>query len=242
MSSNYFPYSEDDYWEDDYFDEDWVETAEFFAEDPHDWELFYGEPSSFSRFFNGWTVIGIMMIFIFGYAAFANQGRVVQGSGQRGVENVQNGSGSLVIAGSQTAVFSPYEEYTITQGLHGQSYGHLAIDIAAGRGEPILSPINGQVTANYIDEYKNTTLVLENEAYIVTLLHGEFTVNKGDIIEIGDKIGGESNKGYTMDMQGNLCYGREYCGNHTHLNIYDKRLQANVNPLDLISNNPISSH
>ena len=242
MSSNYFPYSEDEYWEDDYFNEEWVETAEFFAEDQYDGDLFYDAHHSFSSFFNGWTVVGLVMIFIFGYAAFANQNGVAHDATQRNVEHVQNNADSVVITGSQTAVFAPYEEYTLTQGLHGQSYGHLAIDIAAGRGEPILSPVNGQVTERYIDEYDNTTLVIENEAYIVTLLHGEFTVNKGDIIEIGDKIGGESNKGYTMDMQGNLCYGREYCGNHTHLNIYDKRLQANVNPLDLISNNPISSH
>ena len=26
----------------------------------------------------------------------------------------------------------PYDNYFLTQGVHGQSYGHLAIDIAAG--------------------------------------------------------------------------------------------------------------
>ncbi len=133
-----------------------------------------------------------------------------------------------------TAVAAPYAEYTLTQGLHGQSYGHLAIDLAAGRGEPVQSPIHGYVSNLYIDEYGNTTLVLENEVYTVTMLHGDFAVAIGDEVTLGQVVGKESNNGYTMDFFGNLCYGRVYCGNHTHLNIYDKRIQANVNPLDLM--------
>lgn len=133
-----------------------------------------------------------------------------------------------------TTVIAPYKEYNLTQGLHGQSYGHLAIDLAAGRGEPVLSPINGIVTDYYIDEYNNTTLVIENDAFQVTLLHGDFNVSQGDELQIGQVIGTEGNNGYTKDYWGNLCYGRVHCGNHTHLNIFDKRLNANVNPLDLI--------
>ena len=33
-------------------------------------------------------------------------------------------------------------------------------------------------------------------------------------------------------MQGNPCRQRQ-CGYHTHLNVYDKRVQANINPLTL---------
>jgi murein DD-endopeptidase MepM/ murein hydrolase activator NlpD len=128
---------------------------------------------------------------------------------------------------------APYTDYRITQGLHGYSYGHMAIDLAAGRGEPVLSPINGSVTASYLDEYGNTTLIIENEIYTITMLHGEYSVRVGDSLSAGQQVGVESNKGYTMDMAGNLCYNREWCGNHTHLNVYDKRLNANVNPLDL---------
>lgn len=43
----------------------------------------------------------------------------------------------------------------------------------------------------------------------------------------------ESNIGYTLDMAGNLCAGRD-CGYHTHLNVYDKRLGYNIDPLSLI--------
>lgn len=127
-----------------------------------------------------------------------------------------------------------YDNYSITQGPHGQSYGHMAIDIAAGRGAPIKSPINGVVTEMYIDQYNNTTLVIENDVYTVTMLHGDFSVTTGDKLKAGEVVGTEGNNGYTMDMAGNLCYGRAWCGNHTHLNVYNKQIGANVNPLELI--------
>jgi murein DD-endopeptidase MepM/ murein hydrolase activator NlpD len=132
-------------------------------------------------------------------------------------------------------VVAPYAvDYTITQGVHGQSYGHMAVDLAVGRGTAVTSPINGRVTALYTDEYGNPTLVIENQRYTVTLLHGDYTVSLNDEVTIGQTVGTESNNGYTMDMVGNLCYGAAYCGNHTHFNLYDKELGANVNPLQVM--------
>jgi murein DD-endopeptidase MepM/ murein hydrolase activator NlpD len=131
------------------------------------------------------------------------------------------------------AFAAPYEEYTLTQGPHGYSYGHMAIDITAGKGAAILSPINGKVTDLYVDQYGNPTLVIENKNYRVTLLHGDYTVNVGEEVKQGQKVGKESNQGYTTDMAGVPCAGRN-CGYHTHLNVFDKREGANVNPLDLI--------
>lgn len=128
---------------------------------------------------------------------------------------------------------APYDQYTLTQGLHGFSYGHAAIDIAAGKGATILSPINGEVTGLYVDQYGNPTLVIENEIYQVTLLHGEYTVSVGEKVELGQPVGSEGNLGYTTDMLGQSCAGRN-CGYHTHLNVFDKRIGANVNPLELI--------
>jgi murein DD-endopeptidase MepM/ murein hydrolase activator NlpD len=128
---------------------------------------------------------------------------------------------------------APYDQYTLTQGLHGYSYGHAAIDIAAGKGATILSPINGEVTGLYVDQYGNPTLVIENTIYQVTLLHGEYTVNVGERVELGQSVGSESNRGYTTDMLGQSCAGRN-CGYHTHLNVFDKRIGANINPLELI--------
>jgi murein DD-endopeptidase MepM/ murein hydrolase activator NlpD len=134
----------------------------------------------------------------------------------------------------QDAIAPPYDSYTLTQGPHGQSYGQLAIDIAAGKGTEIKSPINGNVTALYVDDLGNTTLVIENDHYQVTMLHGIFTVKLGDHIKLGQGVGTESNQGNTVDGLGRSCRGRD-CGYHLHLNIYDKRLGANVNPLDLFS-------
>ena len=127
----------------------------------------------------------------------------------------------------------PYSNYWVTQGPHGMSYGHYAIDIAAGKGEPITSPINGRVTQLYTDGIGNPTLVIENERYQVTLMHGVYTVQVGQELRLGDGLGTESNLGNTRDMSGRSCRGRD-CGYHTHLNVYDKQAGQNVNPLDLL--------
>lgn len=142
--------------------------------------------------------------------------------------------GEITFPADSLTFVAPYKKYALTQGIHGMSYGHMAIDIAAGRGEPILSPINGTITQIYMDEYGNPTLLIENDVYTVMFLHGDYSAVVGEKFKIGQQIGTESNHGYTMDMAGNLCYDREWCGNHTHLNVFDKRIQANINPLDLI--------
>ncbi|MEW6504650.1 MAG: M23 family metallopeptidase [Chloroflexota bacterium] len=129
---------------------------------------------------------------------------------------------------------APYEYYILTQGPHGQSYGHLAIDLTAGKGASILSPINGTVTDLYIDQYGNTTLILENEIWQVLMLHGDYTVEQGQTVQIGEVVGYESNHGYTVDWRGQSCRNRD-CGYHTHLNIFDKRIGQNINPLDILS-------
>lgn len=130
-------------------------------------------------------------------------------------------------------VSSPYDEYTLTQGPHGVSYGHLAIDLSAGKGSIIKSPIQGYVSELFTDQYGNPTVVIENDLYRVTMLHGKYKVSIGDQIELGQMLGRESNLGLTTDMLGNSCQGRP-CGYHTHLNIFDKRLARNVNPLDYL--------
>ncbi len=132
-----------------------------------------------------------------------------------------------------SVIGQPYEDYHLTQGPHGFSYGHSAIDISAGEGAEILSPIYGTVTANYTDELGNPTLILENEVWQLSLMHGDYIVNPGDSVSMGQSIGYESNLGNTIDMLGRSCRGRK-CGYHTHLNIYDKRIGTNINPLDVL--------
>jgi murein DD-endopeptidase MepM/ murein hydrolase activator NlpD len=133
------------------------------------------------------------------------------------------------------SIAAPYDQYILTQGIHGASYGHMAIDIAAGKGEVIGSPIVGTVTAYFFDAIGNPTLVIENSQYRVTMLHGKYTVNVGDKLNLGDPVGTESNLGNTRDMQGRSCRNRD-CGYHTHLNIFDKEANTNINPLDVIGN------
>ena len=136
-------------------------------------------------------------------------------------------------AGDPAAIIMPYDDYILTQGLHGQSYGHLAIDIKAGEGAIIKSPIEGVVTQLYTDEIGNPTLVIENDVFQVMMLHGIYTVKIGDQVKIGQPVGTESNLGNTRDAWGNSCRGRD-CGYHTHLNVFDKRLGTNVNPLEVM--------
>jgi murein DD-endopeptidase MepM/ murein hydrolase activator NlpD len=142
-----------------------------------------------------------------------------------------------VVPDDPGAFEAPYDEYTVTQGPHGEWYGHLAIDIAAGKDTPIKSPIRGTVTDLFIDQWGNPNLVIENDVYRVSLLHGNYSVAVNTPVEMGQIVGNESNIGYTTDWQGNPCAGRD-CGYHTHLNVFDKRLGENVNPLDLINSAP----
>ncbi|MCA9925829.1 MAG: M23 family metallopeptidase, partial [Anaerolineales bacterium] len=128
------------------------------------------------------------------------------------------GSQQLSTSIDASSIVAPYANYVLTQGPHGSSYGHMAIDLTAGNGATILSPIDGVVTGYHVDEYKNTVLVIENEVYQITLMHGNYAVAVGDDVRQGQSVGTESNNGYTMDMNGNLCYERD-CGYHTHLNV-----------------------
>jgi murein DD-endopeptidase MepM/ murein hydrolase activator NlpD len=127
----------------------------------------------------------------------------------------------------------PYENYTLTQGPHGFSYGHMAIDISAGQGAIIKSPIQGYVSDLYTDQYGNPTLVIENDFFRVTMLHGKYKVAVGEQIAWGQMLGREGNLGLTTDMQGRSCLNRA-CGYHTHINIFDKQLGENVNPLEVM--------
>lgn len=141
----------------------------------------------------------------------------------------------LLAALDPTAVHFPYDDFWISQGPHGSEYGHMAIDIVAGKDTPIKSPLGGRVSGYYIDQYGNTILILENERYRITLMHGEYSVAFGQEIGLGQFIGRESNNGYTTDIYGYSCRGRD-CGYHTHLNVFDKKTGQNVNPLDVLAN------
>ena len=146
----------------------------------------------------------------------------------------EGGAGQTAVV-DEPAIISPYINYFITQGHHGHSYGHLAIDLSAGKGAEIVAPLSGEVTELYTDEWGNPTLVIASERYEVMMLHGDYTVAIGDRVRQGELIGYESNKGYVTDLNGNRCINGRECGYHTHLNVYDKQLQANVDPFRWIA-------
>lgn len=178
------------------------------------------------------VVVALVVILLAGGFLWGGLARptstLAEGNGQQ-----FNGAGGSILptpTAMPASVILPYDEYTLTQGIHGQSYGHLAIDLAAGRGAPIKAPLTGKVTDLFIDHVGNTVLVLENEQYRVTLMHGEYFVRLGAVVQQGEIVGTESNIGYTTDMAGNRCRTTE-CGHHTHLNLYDKNLGTNINPL-----------
>jgi murein DD-endopeptidase MepM/ murein hydrolase activator NlpD len=174
---------------------------------------------------SGFTMIP-MAVVVMSAILFFTLSKITVASSAPVVEPAKGGKPSEVFV-------SPYDNYTLTQGPHGYSYGHMAIDIAAGKGEKIYSPIHGKVTELFTDGIGNPTLVIENEVYKVTMLHGVYRVQIGQSVNAGQVVGTESNLGNTMDMQGRSCRNRD-CGYHTHLNVFDKRIGTNINPLELL--------
>lgn len=133
--------------------------------------------------------------------------------------------------GSQSCEIGPLYEYAVlTQAEHGRDYGHNAIDLRGGPGTPLYSPIDGDVTEKYIDGLGNTVLVVENSCWTITLMHGEWKAMQGERVQQGGLIGWEDNYGNTWS-RGRPCYGRDGCGDHTHVNIFSKALGRNVDPL-----------
>lgn len=187
-------------------------------------EYQYDQPEASSRF-DALSLVSIFLILFMVSKVLIDRTRTIP-STLKVEENI-------VQALDHQLIELPYNSYVLTQGPHGASYGHMAIDLAAGKNTTIKSPINGEVSALFVDEYKNPTLIIENDTYIVTMLHGKYNVKAGDKLQIGQPVGRESNLGYTTDMQGRSCKNRN-CGYHTHLNIFDKTLNTNVNPLEVL--------
>jgi murein DD-endopeptidase MepM/ murein hydrolase activator NlpD len=223
---DYWPeeYAEDDYGWDDYGPED------------YGWEAYADDGARPATGLSPFVFIFLALLFFAGFALLIPLGKRTEVVSRpetfptSAAPTIESSVGGL----PADTFIAPYDDYWVTQGIHGTSYGHMAVDIAAGKGATIRSPIAGRVTEKTTDGVGNTKLLIENEYYQVLMLHGIYAVNVGDEVSWGDRVGEESNIGYTMDMQGRLCTGRD-CGYHTHLNVFDKRLGRNVNPLNLLS-------
>ena len=54
-------------------------------------------------------------------------------------------------------------------------------------GATILSPINGEITEHYVDQYGNPTLIIENSRYKILMLHGDYTVQVGQPVPLASR-------------------------------------------------------
>jgi murein DD-endopeptidase MepM/ murein hydrolase activator NlpD len=149
--------------------------------------------------FDALAFVALFLIFFMGFKVFTQRTQakslaeisinIESGNSGGQVEVVPEGAnpGAAGLAVAETdgesqelvdnpAVIAPYDSYVVTQGEHGASYGHRAVDLAAGKGATIYAPISGKVSDLYVDEWGNPTLVLENKDYQVTLLHGIYNV------------------------------------------------------------------
>lgn len=106
----------------------------------------------------------------------------------------------------------------LTQDIHGCSYGLPGIDISSKTdlASSLQAPMPGKVTT-YTDQWQNTTIRIENDEWIVTMLHPRsYLVRQGDVIR-GQLVG-------VMGAQGRAS------GPHVHFTIYDKISLGYVDP------------
>ncbi|RMD53556.1 MAG: M23 family metallopeptidase [Candidatus Thermofonsia bacterium] len=109
----------------------------------------------------------------------------------------------------------------LTQDVHGCSYSLPGLDISSENETAVLqAPMPGHLTT-YTDKWYNTTIRIENEEWIIWLLHPRsYLIKEGDVTR-GQAIG-------IMGAVGNAT------GPHVHYTIYDKINQTFVDPAQFI--------
>lgn len=105
----------------------------------------------------------------------------------------------------------------LTQDVHGCSYGLPGVDISSDNSTAILqSPLTGYVTT-YTDVWYNSTIRIENNEWIVWLLHPRsYLIEEGEVNQ-GDAIGVMGAVGIAT-------------GPHVHYTIYDKINETFIDP------------
>lgn len=117
------------------------------------------------------------------------------------------------------------ENPILTQDTHGCSYGLPGLDISShNRSAPLQAPMPGEVTT-YTDIWYNSTIRIENEEWIVWLLHPRsYFVSNGDRVRAGQTVGIMGAVGYAT-------------GPHVHYTIYDKVNETFVDPAEFVPKN-----
>lgn len=113
---------------------------------------------------------------------------------------------------------NPVQENPIlTQDVHGCSYGLPGVDISSDTSTAILeAPISGYLTT-YTDRWYNSTIRIENDEWIVWLLHPRsYLVAEGNV-----------KQGQSVGVMGAVGIAT---GPHVHYTIYDKVNETFVDP------------
>lgn len=110
----------------------------------------------------------------------------------------------------------------LTQDIHGCSYSLPGIDITSQNSTAILlAPMPGEVTT-FTDRWYNSTIRIENDEWIVWLLHPRsYFVENGDTVRRGEPVGIMGAVGYAT-------------GPHVHYTIYDKINETFVDPAQFL--------
>jgi hypothetical protein len=109
------------------------------------------------------------------------------------------------------------ESPLLTQDIHGCNYSLPGLDISSSNRSAILqAPMPGNVTT-YTDQWYNSTIRIENDEWIIWLLHPRsYFVEEGTIT-----------RGQAVGMMGAVGYAT---GPHVHYTIYDKVNETFVDP------------
>lgn len=109
------------------------------------------------------------------------------------------------------------EDPILTQDVHGCSYSLPGIDITSSNRRAILrAPMEGNVTT-YTDVWQNTTIRIENDEWVVWLLHPRsYLVEEGEV-----------SRGQPVGVMGSVGYST---GPHVHYAVYDKIREQFVDP------------
>ncbi len=109
------------------------------------------------------------------------------------------------------------ESPILTQDVHGCEYALPGIDISSDNRKALIqAPLSGQLTT-YTDQWSNTTIRIENEEWIVLLLHARSYLATAGSVERGQAVGVMGSVGIST-------------GPHVHYVIYSKIQESFVDP------------
>ena len=105
----------------------------------------------------------------------------------------------------------------LTQDVHGCSYSLPGLDITSDNQTAVLqAPMPGTVTT-FTDQWQNSTIRIENDEWIIWLLHPRSYLVKEGNVERGQAVGIMGSVGFST-------------GPHVHYTVYDKISETFVDP------------